>query len=71
MLDTSGAQGIEMGTFDKNQMREHWLVTYQFLSQLKNLHVWPLDEDVAELEAELLEELDEIEYRLGQSYYQP
>ena len=56
-----------MDTVDKNQMRLRWLATYQTLSLLEELHVWPADQDVAELEADLLEELDEIEYQLGHS----
>ena len=57
-----------MGDVDKNQIREHWLATYQSLSLLENLHVWPVDLDIVDLEAELLEELAEIEYQLGQSF---
>ena len=56
-----------MDNVDKNQMRQRWLATYRTLSLLQELHVWPLDADVAVLEAELLEELDEIEYELGHS----
>ncbi|NIA07602.1 MAG: hypothetical protein GWP14_08220 [Actinobacteria bacterium] len=56
-----------MDNVDKNQMREHWLATYQTLSLLEDLHVWPVELDIADLEDELLEELDEIEYQLGQS----
>ena len=57
-----------MGNVDKNQIREHWLATYQALLLLEDLHVWPVDLDIVDLEGELLEELDEIEYQLGQSY---
>ena len=57
-----------MDNVDKHRMRERWLTTYQTLSLLEDLHVWPVELDVAELEEELLEELDEIEYQLGHSY---
>ena len=57
-----------MDNVDKHRMRERWLATYQTLSLLEDLHVWPVELDVAELEEELLEELDEIEYQLGHSY---
>ena len=57
-----------MGDVDKNPIREHWLATYQSLSLLEDLHVWPVDLDIADLEEELLAELREIEYRLGQSF---
>ena len=56
-----------MDNVDKNQMRQRWLAAYQTLSLLEELHVWPVGADVANLEAELLEELDEIEYELGHS----
>jgi len=57
-----------MDNVDKNQMRERWLTTYQTLSLLEDLHVWPVDVDIVDIEAQLLEELDEIEYQLGHSY---
>ncbi len=57
-----------MDNVDKNQMRERWLATYQTLSLLEDLHVWPVDADIVDLEDELLEELDEIEYHLGHSF---
>jgi hypothetical protein len=57
-----------MDNVDKNQMRERWLTTYQTLSLLEDLHVWPVDVDIVDIEAQLLEELEEIEYQLGHSY---
>ena len=56
-----------MADVDKNQIRERWLAAYQSLCLLEDLHVWPMDLDIVDLEAELLEELAEIEYQLGQS----
>ena len=57
-----------MDNVDKHQMRERWLTTYRTLSLLEDLHVWPVDVDIADIEAQLLEDLDEIEYHLGHSY---
>ncbi len=57
-----------MDNVDKNQMRERWLTTYQTLSLLEDLHVWPVDVNIVDIEAQLLEELEEIEYQLGHSY---
>ena len=57
-----------MSTVDKNQMRENWLTTYHALLLLEDLHIWPVELDIVDLEEELLGELDEIENQLGQSY---
>ena len=38
------------------------------LAELANLHVWPIDRDIADLERALLEELDSIEYEAGLDY---
>ena len=57
-----------MDNVDKNQMRERWLTTYQTLSLLEDLHVWPVDVNIVDIAAQLLEELEEIEYQLGHSY---
>ena len=57
-----------MDNVDKYQMRERWLTTYQTLSLLEDLHVWPVNVDIIDIEAQLLEELNEIEYQLGHSY---
>ena len=32
---------------------------------MANLHIWPVGKDIADVEGELLQELDELEYEAG------
>ena len=56
----------EKGKTNKDQLKERWQETYEALSQLEDLHVWPTDKDVAQLEDELVRELAIIEHQLSQ-----
>ena len=50
----------------KDQPKERWRKIYQALSQLENLNVRPTDWAVAQVQRELVGQLDTIEYQLGQ-----
>lgn len=50
----------------KNDLDKRWKDANAALGELANLHTWPVDKDIAEVEGELLQELDEIEYEAGQ-----
>ena len=54
------------GNTNKAQLKKHWRQVYKALSDLADLHVWPVGQDIADIEGELLEQLDVIEYQLGQ-----
>ena len=51
----------DLSSADKKRLKEPRLRIYEALSEFADLHVWPTDKDVAQLEAELLQELDKIE----------
>ena len=44
------------------QLNQRWREVNDILADLANLHVWPTSWDIAEIEGELLQELDEIEF---------
>ena len=50
----------------KDHLEKRWKEANDALDQLANLHIWPVGKDIAEVEGELLEQLDEIEYETGQ-----
>lgn len=52
---------------NKVRLERRWREVNETLAELANLHTWPADKDIAEAEGELLEELDEIEYEVGQN----
>ena len=53
----------------KAQLKKYCRKVYKALADLTDLHVWPTDRDIAELEAALLEQLDVIKYQLAQDGY--
>ena len=57
------------GNVNKDRLKDRWLATYKALTQLENLHVWPVGIDIAGLEGALISELDSIERELGQDLY--
>ncbi len=56
------------GKTNKAQLKKHYRQVYKTLVDLTDLHVWPANRDIAELEGELLEQLDVLEGQLGQDY---
>ena len=54
---------------NKVHLEKRWQDTIDALAELSDLHVWPGDKDIAQVEGELLEELDAIEYELGQDLW--
>ena len=50
----------------KRKLQKQWEAINNTLVDLADLRVWPVDKDIAEVEGELLEELDELEYEGGQ-----
>lgn len=51
---------------DKKELNKRWREINNALTDLADLRVWPSGQDIAQLEGELLRELDSIEYELGQ-----
>ncbi len=56
------------GKVNKALLNRRWGEINDILAELANLHVWPIDRDIADLERALLEELDSIEYEAGLDY---
>lgn len=54
---------------NKARLRRRWQEVNDALTELAYLHVWPAGQDIAEIERELLAELDEIEYVLGEDLW--
>ena len=61
--------GIMPNDLHKDLLNNRWQEVNDALAELANLHVWPTSWDIDELEGELLQELDKIEYQLGQDLY--
>ena len=57
------------GKTNKAQLKKHYWQVYKALVDLTDLHVWPANRDIAELEGELLEQLDVLKYQLDQDLY--
>ena len=56
---------------EKGNIRRDWLISRRLefrkaLADLADLHVWPANKDIAELESELLNKLAIIECKLSQ-----
>ena len=47
------------------ELQNQWEAVNNTLADLADLRVWPVDKDIADVEGELLEELDELEYEAG------
>ena len=69
IAETEGDQMAKKGNTNKAQLKKHCQQVYKALVDLTDLHVWPANRDIAELEGELLEQLDVLEYQLGQDLY--
>ncbi len=52
---TEGDQMVKKGNTNKAQLKKHYWQVYKALVDLTDLHVWPANRDIAELEGELLE----------------
>ena len=50
----------------KRELQKQWEAVNNTLADLHDLRVWPGNQDIAEVEGELLEERDAIEYEAGQ-----
>ena len=50
----------------KKELQEQWEVVNNTLAGLADLRCWPMDRDIDEVEDALLEELDRLEYEMGQ-----
>jgi hypothetical protein len=68
IAETEGDQMVKKGNTNKAQLKKHYRQVYKALVDLTDLHVWPANRDIAELEGELLEQLDVLEGQLGQDY---
>ena len=53
----------------KRELQKQWEAVNNTLADLADLRCWPEDKDIAEVEGQLLEELDEIEYETGQELF--
>ena len=53
----------------RRELQKQWEAVNNTLADLADLKVLPAGKDIAQLEGELLEELDDIEYQLGQNLY--
>ena len=50
----------------KRELQKQWEAVNNTLTDLADLRCWPAGKDVADIEGELLTELDEIEYESGE-----
>ena len=50
----------------RRELQKQWEAVNNTLADLADLRVLPVGKDIVQLEGELLEELDIIEYQLGQ-----
>ncbi|MCK4849705.1 MAG: hypothetical protein KAT11_00060 [Phycisphaerae bacterium] len=50
----------------KRELQKQWEAVNNTLTDLYDLCVWPGNQDIAEVEGQLLQELDELEYEEGQ-----
>lgn len=50
----------------KKELQKQWEAVNNTLADLADLCVWPVSKDIAEVEGELLQELDELEYEVRQ-----
>ncbi len=53
----------------KRELQKQWEAVNNTLADLADLRCWPADKDIADVEGELLEELDGIEYETCQELY--
>ena len=53
------------GKTTEERLKTQWLDTYEALTDLMDLHVWPIGKDIAKLENELLRKLDTVERQLS------
>ena len=53
----------------RRELQKQWEAVNNTLADLADLKVLPAGKDIAQLEGELLEELDDIEYQLGRELY--
>ena len=53
----------------KDQLKKYCRKIYKALTGLTDLHVWPANRDVAELEDQLHEQLDVLNYQLSMDGY--
>ncbi|MCK4849700.1 MAG: hypothetical protein KAT11_00035 [Phycisphaerae bacterium] len=51
------------------ELQKQWEAVNNTLADLYDLCVWPGNQDIAEVEGQLLEERDEIEYETGQELF--
>lgn len=56
------------GNANKAQLKKHWRQANEALADLTDLRVWPIGKDIAQLERELLEQLNVIECQLGRDF---
>ena len=52
----------------RRELQKQWEAVNNALADLYDLRCWPVDKDIAEIEAKLLQELDEIEYEVGKDF---
>ena len=51
----------------KKELQKQWEAVNNTLADLADLRCWPVDKDIADVEGELLQERDELEYEEGQA----
>ena len=56
------------GKTSEERLKERWLDACEALTELMDLHVWPIGKDISKFEDELIRELDTIERQLSQDY---
>jgi len=56
------------GNTNKAQLKKHWRQANEALADLTELRGWPIGKDIAQLERELLEQLNVIECQLGRDF---
>ena len=57
------------GNTNKARLNRRWRDIDDALAGVGDLHVWSAGKDIADIEGELLQELDAIEYQLSQDLY--
>lgn len=68
IAETEGNQMAKKGNANKTQLKKHWGQANEALADLTDLRVWPIGKDIAQLERELLEQLNVIECQLGRDF---
>ena len=51
-----------LGLATSRELQKQWEAVNNTLADLADLRCWPADKDIAGVEGELLDELDELEY---------